>query len=58
MDDRGEIADVGSGTLDFASIFARSETAGIRHYLVEHDNAASPIDSITASYRFLRRLRF
>jgi sugar phosphate isomerase/epimerase len=58
IDGRGEIADVGSGTLDFARIFARSETAGIRHYLVEHDDAASPIDSIAASYRFLRRLRF
>jgi sugar phosphate isomerase/epimerase len=58
MDHRGEIADVGSGTIDFARIFARSETAGIRHYFVEHDDAASPIDSIAASYRFLRRLRF
>jgi hypothetical protein len=27
--------------IDFARIFARAETAGIRHYLVEHDNAAS-----------------
>jgi len=58
MDRRGEIADVGSGTIDFARIFARSETAVIRHYLVEHDNSSSPIESISASYRFLRRLRF
>ena len=58
MDRRGEIADVGSGTIDFARIFARSETAGIRHYLVEHDNSSSPIESISASYRFFRRLRF
>ena len=58
MDRTGEIADVGSGTLDFARMFARSEAAGIRHYLVEHDNARSPIESVSASYRFLRRLRF
>jgi sugar phosphate isomerase/epimerase len=43
MDKNGEFADVGSGTIDFARIFARSETAGIRHYLVEHDNASSPM---------------
>jgi hypothetical protein len=41
-----------------ARIFARSETVGIRHYLVEHGNSRSPIESIAASYRFLRRLRF
>jgi sugar phosphate isomerase/epimerase len=58
MDRTGEIADIGSGRIDFARIFARSQTAGIRHYLVEHDNAAAPIDSIAASYRFLRQLRF
>jgi sugar phosphate isomerase/epimerase len=58
MDDAGGFADVGSGRIDFARIFARSETAGIRHYLVEHDNPRSPMDSIEASYRYLRRLRF
>jgi sugar phosphate isomerase/epimerase len=58
MDQKREIADVGSGTIDFARIFARAETAGIRHCFVEHDNAASPVDSIAASYRFLRRLNF
>jgi hypothetical protein len=58
MDHRGEIADVGSGTIDVARIFARSETVGIRHYLVEHGNSRSPIESIAASYRFLRRLGF
>jgi sugar phosphate isomerase/epimerase len=58
MDDAGGFADVGSGRIDFARIFARSETAGIRHYLVEHDNPRSPMDSIEASYRYLRELRF
>jgi len=29
MDQNGEIADVGSGTIDFARIFARSEGAGV-----------------------------
>jgi sugar phosphate isomerase/epimerase len=58
MDDTGGFADVGSGRIDFARIFARSETAGIRHYLVEHDNPRSPMDSIEASHRYLRELRF
>jgi hypothetical protein len=32
--------DVGSGGIDFARIFARSEEATVHHYFVEHDNSA------------------
>ena len=52
----GSWADVGAGTIDFASLFALSEQAGIRHYIVEHDNPADPFESIAASYRYLRGL--
>ena len=58
MSEDGSMADVGAGTIDFASLFALSEQAGIRHYIVEHDNPADPFESITASYRHLRRLEF
>ena len=54
----GEMVDVGAGELDFASIFARSDQAGLRHYFVEHDEPADPIASITASYEYLANLRF
>lgn len=56
MDERGRMADVGAGRLDFRSILRRRERAGLRHYYVEHDDPGDPAASIRASYRFLRRL--
>lgn len=47
------LTDVGKGTIDWRRIFARADVAGIEHYFVEHDEPASPFDSITASYEYL-----
>ncbi len=52
------MVDVGSGVIDWKRIFARREEAGIRHFFVEHDDPASPFDSIRASYTYLRQLEF
>ncbi len=52
------MVDVGRGTIDFRPIFARHEEAGIRHFLVEHDEPADPLGFARASYAFLRRLEF
>ena len=52
----GRMADVGAGAIDWRAIFAQREQAGIRHYLVEHDEPADPLDSIRASYAYLSRL--
>lgn len=49
----GAMVDVGSGEIDFAGIFARSEQAGLTHYFVEHDEPGDPEASIRASYRHL-----
>jgi len=54
----GEMASVGAGAVDFVSIFARSDQAGLKHYIVEHDRPESPLDSIKASYAHLQGLRF
>ena len=54
----GEMTAVGDGTIDFASLFASSDGAGIRHYFVEHDNPADPFESIRTSYGYLRDLRY
>ena len=52
-------ADVGRGTIDFKSIFARSRRAGVRHYFVENDEpAGSPFDSLRVSFDYLRQLEF
>lgn len=54
----GEMASVGGGVVDFAAIFAKSDQAGLKHYIVEHDRPESPLDSIRASYAHLKELRF
>jgi sugar phosphate isomerase/epimerase len=52
-------ADVGRGTIDFKSIFARSREAGVRHYFVENDEpAGSPFESLRVSIEYLRQLEF
>jgi sugar phosphate isomerase/epimerase len=54
-----DITDVGTDDIvDWKRIFAKADQAGIRHYFVEHDAAPSPLDSISASARYLNALRF
>ena len=60
-DAQGEqaMAPVGQGTIPFRSIFARAQQSGMRHFFVEHDNAAETVGSlasIQASYQHLRQL--
>lgn len=50
MDSAGEMTEVGSGTIDFATDFAQAELAGSKHYFVEHDNPADPMKSIETSF--------
>jgi len=54
----GTMVDVGSGTIDFAAIFAKRKNAGIGHYFVEHDEPGDPFKSIRNSYEYLRGLEF
>lgn len=49
----GRMADVGAGEIDWAALFALSDTAGLRHFFVEHDQPGDPLASIEASYRYL-----
>ena len=49
---------VGAGKIDFKKIFAQSDQAGIKHYFVEHDDAADAFASIRASCEYLKRLEF
>lgn len=53
-----EWADVGSGSIDFASIFARGEQAGLKYYFVEHDEPVDPLASIEASFDHLESLNY
>jgi sugar phosphate isomerase/epimerase len=56
MDRRGEMADVGTGRIDFREILQHRAEAGLRHFFVEHDHPGDPRASIRASYGFLRKL--
>ena len=49
---------VGSGIIDWKRIFAQSEKAGIKHYIVEHDKPEAPFENIKISYDYLSKLRF
>jgi sugar phosphate isomerase/epimerase len=52
-------ADLGTGTIDFARIFRKARQAGIRHYFYEQDETpGDPFASATASFRYLRGLKF
>ncbi|MEM9939227.1 MAG: sugar phosphate isomerase/epimerase [Pseudomonadota bacterium] len=50
----------GEGVIDFAEIFAKSETAGLKHFFVEHDRLRQEDyeASVTRAYQYLDALRF
>lgn len=54
--DTVDLTEVGSGIIDWKRIFAQSDKAGIKHYIVEHDHPKQPIESITKSYQYLSTL--
>jgi len=56
--DQADLTSVGDGIIDWKRIFAKSKQAGIKHYIVEHDKPTQPLDSITASYNYLNKLRW
>ena len=56
--ERPVMVDVGRGDIPFGSIFARRQQAGIRHFFVEHDEPAAPVESVRASYTYLKALEF
>lgn len=58
MGEDGTWADVGAGRIDFVSIFARAEQAGLRYFFVEHDEPADPLGSIATSYKYLEAFQF
>ena len=49
---------VGDGRIDFAEIFKLNKTAGVKHFIVEHDKPTDPQACVTASAQFLSALRF
>ena len=56
--DTVDLTEVGSGIIDWKRIFAQSDKAGIKHYIVEHDHPKQPLESIKTSYEYLKALRW
>jgi len=55
----GRMVAVGEGIIDFASLFAKSQQAGLVHYFVEHDNPPAPYWPTIASCAVrMKSLRF
>jgi sugar phosphate isomerase/epimerase len=49
--------EVGNGTIDFKRIFAQAKTSGLKYYFIEQDQTpGNPLDSITTSYRNLKKI--
>jgi len=42
-------APVGTGQIDFRRVFADATRAGLKHFAIEHDNAAAWGDSLAAA---------
>lgn len=53
----GDMVAVGDGVMDFATILAAGEAAGVRHVFVEHDRPDDSLMSVARSYRTLSQLR-
>lgn len=57
-DANGRIVDVGTGVIDFASIFAQKDKAGFQHFHVEHDMPRNALETATNSFNYLQNLEF
>ncbi|MCC8093951.1 MAG: TIM barrel protein [Tannerellaceae bacterium] len=49
---------VGEGCIDFPSIFTLNQTAGVKHFIVEHDEPADPEACIRTAADYLSHVRF
>lgn len=56
--DDQSIANVGQGDLDFATLIAASEEAGMTYFIVEHDNPTDAFGSIEQGLRYLQDLSY
>tara|TARA_R110000744_G_scaffold2262_5_gene9145 strand:- start:11153 stop:12055 length:903 start_codon:yes stop_codon:yes gene_type:complete len=56
MDEVGNFADVGTGTIDFAPIFAQSALSGVEHRFVERDKTDDKLKTIQQGYKAVSQL--
>ena len=49
-------AEVGSGVIDFKRIFDNAKESGMRYFFVEQDGAPQPLQNVTNSFNYLKKL--
>lgn len=49
-------AEVGSGIVDFKRIFDNAAESGMKYFFVEQDGAPHPLENVTNSYNYLKKL--
>jgi len=60
MNQEGNFAPVGNGTIDFASILAQKEKSGMLYYMVEQDKTYTmkPLEAIKVSHKAIEHIGF
>lgn len=50
-------AEIGTGTIDFKSIFAQAELSGLKRFFLEHESnyKPNPIESAVTSYNYIKK---
>ncbi len=51
-----EPAEVGSGVVDFKRIFDNAKESGMKYFFVEQDGAPQPLQNVTSSYNYLKKM--
>jgi len=51
-----EPVEVGGGFIDFKRIFDNAKEAGMKYFFVEQDGAPHPIEDVTNSYNYLKKM--
>ena len=49
-------AEVGTGVVDFKRIFDNAKLSGMKYFFVEQDGAPQPLQNVTNSYNYLKKL--
>jgi sugar phosphate isomerase/epimerase len=52
----GNPAEVGTGTVNFKHIFDNAKASGMKYFFVEQDQAPQPVQNVTGSYNYLKKL--
>ncbi|HVF81396.1 MAG TPA: sugar phosphate isomerase/epimerase [Flavisolibacter sp.] len=53
----GMPAEVGTGVVDFKRAFANAGSSGMKYFFVEQDQAPQPLQNVTNSYNYLKKMR-